>query len=125
MRTTYIDLGLLDKITVTEKRQIAIIWHEKTPSTPKIFLGVKYGEIEGKPEGWGGNRLSTEELSRYQPNNEVDEENKVVYERPKVSLYLTNGQSYDQYFDTDEDAEEYAFHISEVSGKSLYAINHN
>jgi hypothetical protein len=48
----------------------------------------------------------------------------VVYERPRVVLNLINGQWYEQYFDTDEDAEEYAYDVNQESGKNLFAINH-
>jgi hypothetical protein len=125
MKTTYIDLNLLDKITVTKKKESGFNWNEKILPTHKSFLGIKYGKTNGMSEGWGFHRLSTEELLRYYPNYKVDEENKVVYQRPIVFLGLSNGQWYEQYFDTDEEAEDYAFEINEVSGKNLYAINHN
>jgi hypothetical protein len=49
----------------------------------------------------------------------------VVYQRPIVFLGLSNGRWYEQYFDTDEEAEDYAFEFNQESGKNLYAINHN
>jgi hypothetical protein len=125
MKTTYIDLNLLDNITVNPRGETNNKWYEETPPTHKTFLGIKYGKTEGYSAGWGYHRLSTEELLRYYPNYKVDKENKVVYERPMVILTLTNGRSFNQYFDTDEEAEEYAFEIHQESGKNLYAINHN
>jgi hypothetical protein len=125
MKTTYIDLNLLYKIAVTVKKQTNLEWFEKIPSIDISFLGIKYGKTNGINEGWGHYRLSTEELLKYHPNYEIDEVNKVVYERPMVSLFLENNECFNKYFDTDEEAEEYALEINEVSGKNLYAINHN
>jgi hypothetical protein len=125
MKTTYIDLNLLNQIVLTVKKQTNLEWFEKIPSTDISFLGIKYGKTNGINEGWGYYRLSTEELLRYHPNYEIDEVNKVVYEKPMVSLFLENKECFNQYFDTDEEAEEYALEINEVSGKNLYAINHN
>ena len=125
MKTTYIDLNLLYKIAVTVKKQTKLEWFEKIPSTDISFLGIKYGNTNGINEGWGHYRLSTEELLKYHPNYEIDEVNKVVYEKPMVSLFLENNECFNKYFDTDEEAEEYALEINEVSGKNLYAINHN
>jgi hypothetical protein len=125
MKTTYIDLNLLYKIAVTVKKQTKLEWFEKIPSTDISFLGIKYGNTNGINEGWGHYRLSTEELLKYHPNYEIDEVNKVVYERPMVSLFLENNECFNKYFDTDEEAEEYALEINEVSGKNLYVINHN
>ena len=125
MKTTYIDLKLLNQIVLTVKKQTNLEWFEKIPSTHKTFFGIKYGKTNGINEGWGHYRLSTEELLKYHPNYEIDEVNKVVYERPMVSLFLENKECFNKYFDTDEEAEEYAFEINQESGKNLYAINHN
>jgi hypothetical protein len=125
MKTSYIDLNLLDKITVINKIEKSFEWNEKILPTHKTFLGIKYHKTEGKSEGWGNNRLSTKELLRYYSTYEVDEENKVVYERPNVLLELSNDQWYEQYFDTYEEADEYAFKINQESGKNLYPIEHN
>jgi hypothetical protein len=125
MKTTYIDLNLLYKIAVTVKKQTNLEWFEKIPSTHKTFFGIKYGKTNGINEGWGYYRLSTKKLLKYRPDYEIDEVNKVVYEKPMVSLFLENKECFNKYFDTDEEAEEYALEINEVSGKNLYAINHN
>jgi hypothetical protein len=125
MKTTYIDLNLLDRITVVKKRKTGHKWNEKIVPKHKSFLGIKYGKTEGYSEGWGYHRYSTEEMLRNYPYYEVDGINKVMYERPRVVLGLSDGRYYEQYFDTDEEAEDYAFEINEVSGKNLYAIIHN
>lgn len=124
MKTSYIDINLIDKITVSEKTNTGILWYEKTNSVPIRFLGIKCGETKGTPEGWGWRRLSTQELLDFNPNYMVDEENKVVYSKPKVSIRLTNGEYFDRYFDTDDEAEDYAFEINSESGKNLFALNH-
>jgi hypothetical protein len=125
MKTTYIDLKLLDKITITKKKESKLKWFDEIPETYERFLGIKCLRTKGTPEGWGDYRHSTESLLKNFPNYEVDEENEVVYERPRVVLNLINGQWYEQYFDTDEDAEEYAYDVNQDSGKNLYVINHN
>jgi hypothetical protein len=101
-------------------------WFEKVPSTPKTFLGIKYGITEEIPEGWsshknGHYRKTLQDLSDCNWYL-INEETKEIRHKSQIVVNLINEKSYSMYFDTEDEAEDYIYTLQEATGKEFFPI---
>ena len=101
-------------------------WFEEIKPQPRYFLGFKIGSTKGVKAGWceyddSDWRKDTEYFNDYKFYR-VDFENRIVFIRPKVTIYLNNSDRYSSYFDTDQEAQQYVDDLVEKSTKNFQVI---
>jgi hypothetical protein len=126
MSRYYFEVDRVVSIRFYPEKETGYKWFERVPSKPKTFLGIKYGMTEEIPEGWsdyenGRYRKTLQELredNRYLINERTEE----VRHKSQIIVNLTDKTSYNQYFNTEEEGEDYMYGLQESTGKEFYPI---
>lgn len=126
MSKYYFEIGRVVSMSYHPEKETSLKWFEKVPAKPKTFLGVKYGMTEEVPEGWsswedGRNIRTLQDLSEYNWYL-INEETKEVRTKSQVNVKLLDKTSQTMYFDTEDEAEEYIYHLQEATGKEFFPI---
>mgnify|MGYP003637702945 FL=1 len=126
MTKTYFDLDKVVSITLNTEKESTYKWFQKTPSIPKLFMGIKYGSIAGRDAGWSDTsagfwRYPTSYFSDYNWYR-VDEVNKKVYSKAYVNLHLLNNSNIGTYFYSTEEAQYYIDELIEGSDREFHVI---
>jgi hypothetical protein len=126
MSRYYFEVDRVVSMSYHPEKETGYKWFEKVPSTPKTFLGIKYGMTEEIPEGWstwddGRNRRTLQDLSEYNWHL-INEETKEIRHKSQIVVNLIDEKSYSMYFDTEDEAEDYIYSLQEATGKEFYPI---
>lgn len=126
MSRYYFEVDRVVTMSYHPEKETGYKWFEKVPSTPKTFLGIKYGMTEEIPEGWsryenGCYRKTLQDLNEYK-RYLINEETKEIRDKSQIVVNLINEKSYSMYFDTEDEAEDYLYGLQESTGKEFYPI---
>lgn len=127
MEKYYFDLDKVQSIHLRLEEISDYRWFDEIKPQPKYFLGFKIGSTQGVKAGWGEYedsnwRKDTEYFDDWK-SYRTDVENRIVFIRPKVTVYLNNKNFYSSYFDTDQEAQQYVDDLVKKSNNNFQVIN--
>ena len=136
MTKNYFELDKVESITLTYERETVYRWFPEIPSKEKSFMGIKYGMTEVIPAGWNdyidddGNEYNTHwrkpvSYFEYYQSYRIDENNKRIYNKAHVTVYLSYKHSLGVNFESTEEAQEYVDELIESSDKGFHVIINN
>jgi hypothetical protein len=122
----YFDLDKVSSIKLKLEGISDYKWFNEIKPQPKYFLGFKIGSTQGVKAGWGEYedsnwRKDTDYFDDFK-SYRVDFENRIVFIRPMVTVFLGYKDSYTNYFDTDQQANSYVKRLIDNSKKNFQVI---
>tara|TARA_R110000782_G_C14636181_1_gene395026 strand:+ start:269 stop:658 length:390 start_codon:yes stop_codon:yes gene_type:complete len=126
MTKVYFELDKVESMTLITERESGYKWFEEVTPTFKTFLGFKYNKKSLIPAGWsdyesGRNRVQSPYLIKW-GDRRVDELNKKVYEKARITLHLNGDNRINANFNSDEEADDYAFELMEGAKQAFHVI---